>query len=317
MSTSNDWKALIEQYPRFASLIKEYRNDAKGALKHLKNAIYTLPNTDVPASAQLFYRLFGLEAIYQSGIDLSKAIWQRWFTAMPITRQEAVTYIKQYTLPYRDTLLEVVYRKSNNKGWADESYLCELSIEQIEDLIDFVQPTKDGIAYLLAHTPELTMHNACYTRWMAIRYAIQAGYDKLLIGLKDRHDELALWQAQNGYPLMHLANHCSLIVLETLLTHGYGHHLMPFEFFAHSRKLRPLFAYWLARQEQTALCEMLGYSDRNVQAALVIGGYHPDWLVGSDTWVTQIRRYQLKHPDLTRSELLKKFLPHLAIVDPE
>ena len=98
---------------------------------------------------------------------------------------------------------------------------------------------------------------------------------------------------------------------------------MPFKFFAQNRKLRPLLAYWAARQGQTALCEMLsqygrsGKSDQSVQAALVIGGYHPDWLVESSSWLTNIRRCQLKHPDVTRSELLEQALPHLTIVDPE
>lgn len=322
MALKNKKKDLIKQYPRFASLIETYQGDAKGAIKHLKNSVYTLPNSDVPASAQLFYQLFGLEAIYKSGVNLSQAIWRRWFTAMPITRQDALAYLGQETLPLCNTLTEVVYQKSGNKGWVDETYLRALSPERIEGFIKVVEPTKDGIAYLLAHT-RADQGYTCYIRSMAIRYAVKADYEDLLVGLTDHHADLALWQAQNGYPLMHLANNCSLLILQTLLVHGYGQHLMPFKFFAQNRKLRPLLAYWAARQGRTALCEMLsqygqsGKSDQSVQAALVIGGYHPDWLVESSSWLTNIRRYQLKHPDVTRSELLEQALPHLTIVDPE
>lgn len=126
---TNNWKDLIEQYPRFASLIKEYHNDVKGALKHLKNAIYTLPNTDVPISAQLFYQLFGLEAIYKSGVNLSQTIWRRWFEAMPITRQDALAYLGQATLPLRGTLMEVIHQKSNDAGCLDINRLIKLNVE--------------------------------------------------------------------------------------------------------------------------------------------------------------------------------------------
>ena len=42
MDLTNKKKTLIKQYPRFASLIDTYQGDAKGALKHLKNSVYTL-----------------------------------------------------------------------------------------------------------------------------------------------------------------------------------------------------------------------------------------------------------------------------------
>lgn len=317
VTMANKKKTLIKQYPRFASLIETYRGDVKGALKHLKNSVYTLTNTELMASAQLFHQLFGLEAIYQSGVNLSQTIWKQWFEVMPITCQDALTYIGQDTLPMRDTLMKVVYQKSNDAGWADETYLGALSFKQIESFIEVVEPTKDGLAYLLNQTPELTKDNTCYIRSMAIHYAVKAAYEELLIGLKDQHDELALWQAQHGHPLIHLVNNCSMSILQTLLAHGYGRHLMPFKFFAQSRKLRPLLAYWAARQEQVALCELLAQLDQNTQAALVIGGYHPDWLVESSPWLTKIRRCQLKHPDVSRSELLERALPHLTIVDPD
>lgn len=323
MDLANKKKTLIKQYPRFASLIETYQGDAKGALKHLKNSVYTLTDRELPDSATLFYQLFGLEAIYKSGVNLSQAIWRRWFVAMPITRQDALAYLGQETLPLRDTLMVVVHQKSNDAGWVDEAYLRALSPERIEGFIEVVEPTKDGIAYLLDQTPELIKDNTCYIRSTAIRYAVKADYEDLLIGLTDHHADLALWQAQNGYPLMHLANNCSTLILQTLLAHGYGQHLMPFKSFVQNRKLRPLFAYWAARQGQAALCEMLshygrsGKSDQSVQVALVIGGYHPDWLVKSSSWLTNIRRCQLKYPEVTRSELWEQALPHLTIVDPE
>lgn len=77
---TNNWKDLIEQYPRFASLIKEYRNDVKGALKHLKNSVYALPNSDVPASAQLFYQLFGLRGLSRLLSLLKMASPTYWLT---------------------------------------------------------------------------------------------------------------------------------------------------------------------------------------------------------------------------------------------
>ena len=319
MALTNKKKTLIKQYPRFASLIETYQGNAKGALKHLKNSVYTLTDRELTNSATLFYQLFGLEGIYQSGVNLSQTIWKQWFAAMPITRQDALAYLGRETSPLHGTLMKVIHQKSNDAGWVDEAYLSALSPERIE----VVEPTKDGIAYLLARTPELTKDNTCYIRSMAICHAINLDYDELLIGLTDHHEELALWQAQHGYPLIHLINNCSTLILQTLLAHGYGQHLMPFKFFVQNRKLRPLFAYWAARRGQTALCEILSHygrsskSDQSVQAALVIGGYHPDWLVKSSSWLTQIRQYQLKYPNDTRSELLERILPHLTIVDLE